>query len=247
MRDTYIHNGSHSCPSVVFIYNCSLQTSWNYPQLKTSPKTPCPRSRVTVMREGHNEKKQPDDEIMAYFSVRWLMRTSVSFQNEAAVLTFRSSTCALPDCDSLSWKGRKLGCMLILHTAELLGSSTSVWMDGWRRLVVTKANNSITLWAHLRCPFCFSSWSEADVSSRTYCRGSSTCGNSCHRTAPPQRDTPSPGTQSTCCLLPSLALSRFWVKKREMTSGAAGMRQSWKGSVIFYHTLFWVAASSSNL
>lgn len=120
---------------------------------------------------------------MAHFSVRRLMRTSVSFQNEADVL----------NC----WYSTQLSFMLILH---------------------------------------FSYGSEVGVSSRTYCRGSSICGNSCHHTAPPRRDTLSPGTQSTCCLLPSLASLRFWGKKKEKWFWELQVCGSQEEEVSFYHT-----------
>lgn len=68
MGEVDIRNGSCSCHSVGFTDNCSLRMSWNCLQPKTSIKTACPHSRITVMRQGHNEKEQPDNEIMPPFS-----------------------------------------------------------------------------------------------------------------------------------------------------------------------------------
>lgn len=135
MRNMDKCNGSHSRP-VVFMDNYSLQTSWNYPQLKTSTKTACPRSCVTMMRKRWKKAiQQWDNGTLSHFSVRWLMRTSVSFQNKAAVLTFRSSTCALPDSKLKRQKTR-------LHVNPSYCRVTwfqYVWMDGWRRFAVTQA------------------------------------------------------------------------------------------------------------
>lgn len=104
----------------------------------------------------------------------------------------------------------------------------------WRQKQATSQRNANTSSrAHRSCPLLsstslVSSYKVMAVKSRacpysscTYCRESSFCGRTCHRTAPPRRGKQSLGTLHTCCRLPSLALLVlfFFSKEGHITLG----------------------------